>query len=193
MDLDIDFLNRDAVLADLEHVPATRHNRDGTRSKHLSGVYFQDAPVDPTDGLCAFDFRQAEELGYFKVDFLNNSIYEGVRDEAHLIDLLTTEPDWALFRESDVVDRLAHIRDHFEIVREIAPQSIEDLSIILALIRPGKRHLIGKPRYEIDAEVWTPGVDGYVFKKSHSVAFAASIVVQLNLMIEQASREDADA
>ena len=57
--------------------------------------------------------------------------------------------------------------------------------MILAMIRPGKRHLVGKSWEEIEADVWIkPQDDIYFFKKSHSYSYAVAIKVQLNLLCE---------
>jgi hypothetical protein len=186
-DIDIDFIDRAAALDGLRHVAAVIHQQDG-RAQHTSGVYFQDIPVDPLDGMAAWDFREAAEHGYFKVDFLVNQIYVGVRDETHLDALLATEPPWHVFNDRAVVSALAHISEHYNIVRTIQPKSIEDLAVCLALIRPGKRYLIGKPRDEIDREIWTKTIKFY-FKRSHAISYAAAIIVQLNLLIEKAVAE----
>jgi hypothetical protein len=65
------------------------------------------------------------------------------------------------------------------------PQSIEQLAAVLAIIRPAKRYLIGKDWATVNAEVWQkPSDDEYYFKKAHAVAYAAAIVVQMNLICE---------
>jgi hypothetical protein len=181
-DIDIDFIDPASALHGLRHVAATMHQPDG-RARHISGVYFQDIPVDPLDGMAAWDFKEAAEHGYFKVDFLANKIYAGVRDEAHLDALLAAVPPWDRLNDPDIVCDLAHIGSHYDIVHSIQPTSIEDLAVCLALIRPGKRHLIGKPRKEIDREIWKK-TEKFYFKKSHAISYAAAIVVQLNLLVE---------
>lgn len=188
-DIDIDFADRMAALTGLPYVSASMINARGQRQRHASGVYFQNVPIDPLTGLCAFDYDQAAELGYFKIDFLNNSLYEHVRDEDHLLTLLHAEPDWSLLDHDHIVDMLAHLHGNFGVVSLIKPKSIEDLAVVLALMRPGKRHLMGRPRSEIDRDIWTPGTDGFVFKRAHAIAYAASIVVQLNLICEQIGME----
>ena len=61
--------------------------------------------------------------------------------------------------------------------------------MILAIIRPAKKHLMGKPFDEIEKTVWDKPSDGeYYFKKAHAIAFATAIVVQLNLICENASQ-----
>lgn len=191
-DIDVDVPDRDAALQGLPHVPATTMVAD-RRQRHVSGIYFQRVPVDPFDGLCAFEHSTAGDLGYTKVDLLNNSIYEGVRDEAHLLDLLHRDAPWDFLDSAEIVEQLHHVRNHYDIVQTIKPRSILDLAVVIALIRPGKHHLLNQPREVIDAEIWKPvtaeGGEGYAYKKSHAVAYAASIVVQLNLMVEQADNE----
>jgi len=59
------------------------------------------------------------------------------------------------------------------------------LAMFLALIRPGKRHLIGSSWAEISKTIWDKGDDGYVFKKSHSLAYSHLVVVHMNLLCEQ--------
>lgn len=181
MDIDLDFIDRAPALEGLTYVLAA----DAERKKHVSGVYFQDIPANPFDGMAVWDFREADQKGYFKLDFLHNSIYRDVRDEAHLIELLTIEPLWEAFDDPQIVGSLAHIKDHFSVVQSIRPKSIDDLAVCIALIRPGKRYLIGRPRAEIDREIWLK-TEKYYFKRAHSYSYATAIVVQLNLLTEQA-------
>jgi DNA polymerase III alpha subunit len=68
------------------------------------------------------------------------------------------------------------------------PTNIEQLAAVLAMIRPAKRHLIGKDWDSVMKEVWVkPTTDEYYFKKSHSVSYAMAIVVQMNMICEQLS------
>lgn len=194
-DIDIDFGDRDKALEGLHHVDAMMVNKNDQISRHQSGVYFQDAPVNPVNGLCSFDYKLAQAIGYFKIDFLNQSIYKQVRDEAHLDDLMNTDPPWELLGERMLVEQLAHIKGHFEIVDAMKPQSIEELAQVLAIIRPGKRYLLGATKERIAREIWRPvavdedgGVD-YTFKKAHAIAYAALVVVQFNLIVEQLAND----
>lgn len=184
-DIDIDFADRDHALQGLKYVPAMQIDQFGKKSRHNVGVYFQDAPVDPLTGLCAFDYNATGDLGYFKIDFLNVvSIYGKVRDEDHLDGLVAREPEWSLLEFERVVDRLNHINGHYDVVQRIKPQSVEDLAIVIAILRPGKSHLIGRTRPEIDAEIWEP-TNAYYYKRSHAIAYAVSLTVQLNLLTDE--------
>ena len=54
---------------------------------------------------------------------------------------------------------------------------------MLAIIRPAKRYLLNADWETITKEVWTKPNDGsYFFKKSHAVAYAQAIVVQMNIL-----------
>ena len=185
-DVDIDVFNRDELLKNLQHVDA-RIDRDDEYEKHKTGVYFQSIPYDPVTNIATIDHKDAEELGYFKIDFLNNGVYKGVRDEAHLIELAETEPQWELLDHKDIVEKLFHINKYAKLVKNMKPRDVSQLAMLLAIIRPGKIHLQNKSWKEIEEEVWIRPDDGsYYFKKSHAHGYALAIVVQLNLMVEQA-------
>jgi hypothetical protein len=183
-DVDIDMANRDDFLKLVNHTPASIE-KDGKFTKHNTGVYFQNIPKFPLEGYSTIDHKQAEQEGWFKVDFLNNHVYENIIDEIHLNKLVDTEPMWELFEHKEIVEQLFHISNHFDIIQKHPPTSIEQLAMILAMIRPGKRHLVGKSWKVIEDNVWIKPNDGtYFFKKSHSYGYALAIIVQLNLLCE---------
>jgi hypothetical protein len=188
-DIDIDFLDRETALSLFKHVKASRVD-DGKLVKHNTGVYFHDVPLNAVEGLCAVPYEEAEERGYFKIDFLNVGIYKGVRNEEHLIELMNKEPLWDLLTDDSFNSLLFHVNGHGGVLREMKPTTIEQLAAVLAMIRPAKRYLIGKDWNTILNEVWKkPESDEYFFKKSHATAYAVAIVVQMNLICEQISVE----
>jgi DNA polymerase III alpha subunit len=186
-DIDIDFADRERALEHFKHVTAAIED-NGTFKKHNTGVYCTSVPYNPFTGLSTIDYKEAEDRGYFKIDFLNVSVYKDVRDRAHLKQLMETEPLWDLLEQKEFTDLLFHVNGHTSLMREMKPKSIEELAMCLALIRPAKRHLIGKSWSEIGTEIWTKPENGeYYFKKAHAVAYAHVIVVQMNLICEQIS------
>ena len=188
-DIDIDFVDRDSALDLFKHIKASRVD-EGKLVKHNTGVYLHEVPVKAVENLCAVPYEEAEQRNYFKIDFLNVGIYKGVRDEAHLIQLMETEPLWDLLLDDEFIQNLFHVNGHGSILRQSKPKSIEQLAAVLAMIRPAKRYLIGKDWTTIMTEVWTrPENDDYFFKKSHATAYAVAIVVQMNLICEQISVE----
>ena len=183
-DIDIDFKDRTSILNKLHHIPASII-KDNNVARHNTGIYFHEIPVDPFTGNATLDYKKAEELGYFKIDCLNVNMYKDVESEEHLQRLIDTEPDWELFQHKEIVEQLFHIHDHFNIVSQMKPQSVEQLAIVLAIIRPAKRSLLGESWQSIQKQVWLKPVDNsYYFKKSHAVSYALAIVVQLNLLVE---------
>lgn len=183
-DIDIDFLDRERALDLFDHVVASRVE-DGKMVKHNTGVYLHDVPVSAVEGLCSVPYNQAEEQGFFKLDFLNVGLYKGIRDEQHLVELMNQEPLWALLEEDDFTDMLFHVNGHGEILRKMKPTSISQLAAVLAVIRPAKRYLVGKDWTTVMDEVWKkPEGDEYFFKKSHATAYAVAIVVQMNLICD---------
>ena len=186
-DIDIDFIDREQALKLFKHTVASR-NDNGRLVKHNTGVYMHEVPVDALTNLCSVPYEQAEEQEFFKIDFLNVGLYNGVRNEEHLIQLMETEPLWDLLLQDDFNNLLFHVNGHGSILREMQPASIEQLAAVLAMIRPAKRHLIGKDWTTVMKEVWIkPETNDYYFKKSHATAYAAAIVVQMNLICESIS------
>ena len=186
-DIDIDFVNRDEALKLFKHIKASRADNNKL-VKHNTGVYLHEVPMNAVEGLCAIPYEQAEEQGYFKIDFLNVGLYNGVRNEEHLKQLMETEPLWDLLLQDDFVNLLFHVNGHGSILRQMAPKSIEELAAVLAMIRPAKRYLIGKDWTTVMTEVWTkPENDDYYFKKSHAIAYATAVVVQMNQICEDLS------
>lgn len=185
-DVDIDVYGRDEILDGIEHICARLDQGNRKREKHPSGVYFQNIPRDPTTNISTIDYKVAGEYGYFKIDFLNVNMYEGIRNEEHLISLLNKEPDWDLFQYSEITDQLFHLKGYHKLLQKYKPKSVEDLAMILAIIRPAKAYLQQADWDQIRKEVWTKvGDENYQFKKSHSISYALAIVVNLNLLIEQ--------
>lgn len=189
-DIDIDTPDRNQLLQGIWHVPASSR-KQGLAHKHNTGVYFHTVPQDPFTQLCSISYDQAENQGYYKIDLLNNHLYQGVRDEAHLNWLMQTPPMWDLLQHEEVVSQLAHVNQHGGLLKQLKPQSVPQLAMVLAMIRPGKRHLVqvcaNQGWHAIEPQVWQADSNGYAFKKSHSVALAVSIVVQMNLLVEKLS------
>ena len=181
-DVDIDFFDRDGVLKLFKHTPATIEKEDKVE-KHKTGVYFHAVPEHPVTGHASLDYKKAEDRGYFKIDCLNVNIYKYVSSEQELVELMIQEPDWDMLEDKKTVDQLFHLNGHFSIVSKLKPKTIEQLAAVLAIIRPAKRYLLNQTWQDIDEHVWEKPADGsYFFKKSHAVAYAQAIVVQMNLI-----------
>lgn len=188
-DIDIDFADREQALRVLDCTPASIL-RDGNLVKHNTGVYPTVIPADPAQGFATIDYESAEHRGYAKLDFLNVSLYAQIKNEEHLQQLMSTEPLWELLLQREFCGQLIHIGNHYDTLMKMPEpvDSIPRMAMLLSVIRPAKRHLIGRSWREVAATVWDrPTDDGYYFKKSHAVAYAHLVAVHMNLICEQNS------
>jgi hypothetical protein len=191
-DIDIDFGNREDILKHIQHIPAAMRNAKPMR-KHATGVHITDIPYDAINNMANIDYKEAEDRGYFKLDLLNVHLYSHVRDEVHLVELMK-EPDWSMLLERKVVEQLIHLSNHYHVIRRMPEpvDSIPRLAMLLAIIRPAKKHLIGLPWKEVAKTVWDKNDDGYLFKKSHSIAYANLVVVNMNLISSGHTFDESD-
>jgi hypothetical protein len=182
-DIDIDFADRDQILGLIKHIPA-RQVVDGQVRKHNSGVYVTDIPYDVVNQCAAFDYQEAERRGYFKIDFLNMSVYQLIKDQDHYNSMLSKEPNWQrLWQDPDWAEKLVHVGNYVSLLSTMKPDSITRMAAFISVIRPGKAHLQGKSWTEVFETVWD-GDDskGYTFKKSHAVSYAALVTLHMNLL-----------
>tara|TARA_B110000858_G_C17610420_1_gene384198 strand:- start:36 stop:605 length:570 start_codon:yes stop_codon:yes gene_type:complete len=182
-DIDIDFADRSKALTYFKNTPARLKDR-----KHNTGVYFHRVPSNPFTNVCTVEHTQAEDHEFFKLDFLNLSIYKDVNDDNHLQKLMEKDPIWQLLEHKDFVDKVFHLSGHDTLLKQLKPQSVEQLAATLAIIRPAKRYLQGQSWPEILKEVWIkPRNDNkaYYFKKAHAVSYAMAVIVHMNIICEQ--------
>jgi hypothetical protein len=179
MDIDIDFGNRDSILAKIVHAAASLEDN----SKHNTGVYVTTIPKDPLTNQSTINYKEAEKRGYFKIDFLNVSIYNQIESEQHLQELMAQEPKWKMLETRQFVDQLFHLSGYSNITRKLKPASIPQLAAVLAIIRPSKKYLLDEDWTTIMKEVWIkPSDNSYYFKKAHATSYAVAVVVQMNLL-----------
>lgn len=177
---------------DIDIKPTIDRTKYGTRamvynettqkiSPHAAGIYLHDVPVDPVTNLCAFDYKHGNQQGHPKVDLLNNTAYELFESKQDIIDTMEVSVDWDLFLDEEIVSKLPHIGNHFDLVRRISPMSVLDLADVLALIRPGKSHLVSdyiKNKDKTRKVLYRRSTEAY-FKKSHAISYAMMIVLVL--------------
>jgi len=192
-DIDIDFGSRDRLLELIKHTSAAMRNVNPIR-KHATGVYVTPIPYDPINDIASIDYTVAEKRGYFKLDLLNVHVYENVRDEQHLVELMV-DPDWSKLKDKSFVEKLIHLNNQYYNIEKMPEpiDSIPRLAMFLAVIRPGKKHLIGKTWKEIAKTVWDKGTDGYSFKQAHGIAYSQLVVVHMNLLRHSLNEGDATA
>ena len=179
-DIDIDVPNRDAVLSLIQYTAARQTNG----KKHNSGIYVTDIPRDPILGGAALDYETAESRGYFKIDLLNMSVYSLIRDPAHYEQMLVATPPWdRLWNDSEWAKQLVHIGSYTELLKSMQPDSIPRMAAFISVIRPGKAHLQNQSWAKVFESVWDGDLSrGYVFKRSHSISYAALVALHMNLL-----------
>jgi hypothetical protein len=182
-DIDIDLADRDQLLGLIQATPARQSNQ-GVVRRHNSGVYATDIPWDPVNACAAIDYETAEHLGYFKIDLLNMTVYQLIRDADHYNHLLAQEPDWnRLCTDSEWAGQLVHIGNYTELLKSMRPDSIPRMAAFISVIRPGKAHLQNRPWAEVFESIWDGDASrGFVFKHAHAVGYAALVALHMNLL-----------
>jgi len=182
-DIDIDFADRSQLLELIQHTPA-RQTVQGQVRRHNSGVYVTDIPSDPVHHCAAIDYEAAEQLGYFKIDFLNMSVYQLITSPEHYATAVATEPNWSrLWQEPEWAQQLAHVGNYTDLLKEMRPDSIPRMAAFISIIRPGKAHLQRQPWDAVFDSVWDGDESrGYTFKRSHAISYAALVALHMNLL-----------
>ena len=182
-DIDIDFADREQILKLVRHIPARQMIQNQVR-RHNSGVYVTAMPYDPVNNCAAIDYETAEQRGYFKIDFLNMGVYQLIKSPEHYTEMLAATPPWnRLWQDSTWASQLVHIGNYTELLKSMRPDSIPRMAAFISIIRPGKAHLQNKSWEDVFNSVWD-GDDsqGYTFKKSHALSYAALVALHMNLL-----------
>jgi len=182
-DIDLDFADRNQILSLIQHTPA-RQLHQGQVRRHNSGVYVTDIPYDPVNQCAAIDYESAEARGYFKIDFLNMSVYQQIQSPDHYEQMLAQEPTWSrLWTDTAWAQQLVHVGNYTDLLRQMQPDSIARMAAFISVIRPGKAHLQGQPWDQVFKHVWDGDTSqGYTFKKSHALSYAALVALHMNLL-----------
>jgi hypothetical protein len=190
MDIDID-IKKDTRLLGMflndtgktRLVPASMIINDELK-QHNSGCYFQHIATDSFTQLAAIPYKEAEDMGYFKIDFLHISPLDDFESNKELVELANKEPNWKLLEHPYIVGKLWQISKHYDIVSQVKPKSLIELADIIALSKPNKRILLDKyirNREATRKELYTRR-EKKDMRKSHVIPYAQIIVAQLNLI-----------
>lgn len=182
-DIDLDLADRDQLIK-LIHATPARQLHQGKVRRHNSGMYVTDIPYDPINQCAAIDYEQAEKLGYFKIDLLNMSVYQLIKNPAHYEEMLAKVPDWSrLWTDPEWARQLVHVGNYVDLLQSMRPDSLPRMAAFISIIRPGKAHLQNQSWDQVFATVWD-GDDslGFVFKKAHSLGYAMLVTLHMNLL-----------
>jgi hypothetical protein len=182
-DIDIDLADREQLLQLIQTTPACQMHQGQVR-RHNSGVYPTAIPYDPVNQCAAIDYETAEQLGYFKIDLLNMSVYQLVQSPEQYEQVLALEPTWSrLWTDPEWAQQLVHVGNYTNLLAAMRPDSIPRMAAFISIIRPGKAHLQNRPWAEVFESVWD-GDDskGFVFKHAHAIGYAALVALHMNLL-----------
>lgn len=182
-DIDIDFADRDLALKLIQYTSA-RQVVQGQVRRHNSGVYVTDIPQDPINGCAALDYEEAENRGYFKIDFLNMNVYKLIKDPAHYEQMLSATPPWdRLWQDAEWARQLVHVGNYTDLLKNMRPNTVPQMAAFISIIRPGKAHLQNQDWKTVFGSVWDGNESqGYTFKKSHSLSYAMLVLLHMNLL-----------
>lgn len=189
MDIDIDLPTSFKPKEIFDSVVVASTIRDDKIVRHQCGAYFQNMPVDEISGLAAIPYDKAEEYGFFKIDFLHVSILDQIKTKSEMRQLMAQPVNWSLLQQETVVSQLFQIKNHFDVVRRCKPSSIIELADVIAIIRPNKRKYLSA--YCLDKQATRPylyrhdGEDKSSFRKSHAIAYAHVVVLNMHLIERQ--------
>lgn len=181
-DVDLEVLNREEVLTLFPEARVASQvvgDQIKRMRPHNSGIYFQNIPLNPLNNLAALPFKEAEDAGFHKIDLLSCPYpYNGIESMEELRTLLDEPIDWNWFTDVGFISTLFQVHDHINEVVHYAPQSIEDLACLIAIIRPAKQHLIGESWDTVRAKIWDQESHHKIlFKKSHAIAYALAVAL----------------
>lgn len=183
MDVDID-LHKSFKPENYFNVTGASRIHNDVIKKHNVGVYFQKIPVDPISKLSAIPYKNAEDFGYLKIDFLHLEVLDHFQNNNQIRTLANIEPDWSLLEVEENVKKLFQIKNQFWLINRIKPKTVDDLADCLALMRPGKKHLIDmymQNKDEVKKILYIKD-SNFSFKRSHAIAYATTIVLELHLL-----------
>lgn len=151
---------------------------------HPSGVYVDsDIPVDKLTGRAAIDYKEAEKMGYFKVDLLTNTSYNVFRTKDEVISCAEREPNWKRLLDENFSSKLPQLGNCHDLLCFLEPKSIDDLADLLALMRPAKLKYVEEyveDKEKVRKNLYKRPSKGAYFKKSHAYAYALMIVTLMN-------------
>lgn len=185
-DIDIDFPTKFDPRQLISQAVAASQIKKGKLAKHNCGHYFQTMPIDEHTGFAAIPYEEAEIMGFFKIDFLHLSVLDNFVSKNEIRQLIKHPPRWHLLLDQEQVVKLFQLSNHGDMLRRIKPTNVNELADCIALIRPGKKHLIEKyiacdDRTSMRTELYSKTNMPY-YKRSHAISYALTIVLQMHLI-----------
>lgn len=184
MDIDIDFqtdFEPTTLFPSAVHASMIKQE---AFTQHPCGIYLQHMGKDQITNLAAIPYDEALEKGFYKLDCLHLSLLNEFKSKTEIRDFLSKEPNWSMLQRPEIVSQLFQIHKQSKLLARVKPTSVQSLADCLALMRPGRSHLIDKyiasPDDVRDQLYVRDDSTGYYFKKSHAISYALTIILQLH-------------
>lgn len=167
-------------------VSASKVDAHDNLKQHQVARYFQRMAIDPTTKLAAIPYKEAAGCGYLKFDMLPLHTLSRFKSKEELRTLSHIDPDWALLEDELVVSKLSQINKQYNVVAAITPIDVVTLADTIAIIRPKKLRLLSP--YLSDPVGTRPTLyardksDKTSYGKAHAIAYAHTIIAEMNLI-----------
>lgn len=184
MDIDLDFKSSFKPQSVFPNAVTASMVLNGELVKHPCGVYLETMPKDQQTGLAAIPYQAAEAVGYTKIDCLHLSALDPFDTREQLLDAAYSIPQWQLFCDSNITNKLFQLGNAHQILKRVKPTSVQEVADCIALLRPGKRqHLAAyiEDHDGIRPLLYRSGKDDKsAFRRGHAIAYALTAIAQLN-------------
>jgi hypothetical protein len=116
------------------------------------------------------------------------SVYQLIKNPDHYQTMLEKQPDWSrLWTDQEWAKQLVHVGNYTDLLVTMRPDSIPRMAAFISIIRPGTAHLQNKDWATVFASVWDgDNSQGFTFKHSHAISYAALVALHMNLLSQDA-------
>ena len=120
---------------------------------------------------------------------MHNTQYDDFKNRDDMVARLKEPCKWEMLKDQEFVKTLPHLAKHLRLLQSVNINSIEELAMFLAVIRPAKKYLIPellRCGWEgISKVIWKQeevlsDEEEYQFKKSHAFGYAVMISLRLH-------------
>lgn len=135
-DLDLDIPSKQSDNIRNGVVRGSVLNDRGELQPHPAGVYFYKS-IPSFDGIAVLDYKSMEAKEYQKIDVLNNTYLDDITPKELDQYIQLIENDDINWQELWEYEEPYQLSKYPGILREFKVQSVMDIAIVLAVIRPG--------------------------------------------------------
>lgn len=138
-DLDIDIPSNKSDIVRNSFIRASVLNERGELQPHPAGVYFY-KNIPTFNNMSVIDYKTIEGNNYQKIDILNNNYLNDISNDEMDFFISKIESEEIEWGELWKFENPYQLAKYPGILREFKVESVMDVAIVLALIRPGSVH-----------------------------------------------------